>query len=182
MLFNRCAVEDVWAIEPEPHMDSRGRFMRSWCQQEFAKHGLEFTPVQGNMAMSRYQGTLRGLHYQTEPALEAKLVRCTRGVVFDVALDLRPGSQTYLKWVGEMLSAENGKMLLVPEGCAHGCLSLEDESEILYLTSAYYAPDCATGVRYDDPAFGIDWPIEISVVSEQDQNWSAWDDTGPGRN
>jgi dTDP-4-dehydrorhamnose 3,5-epimerase len=172
MQFEPCNVNGAWAISPTPHSDERGRFMRSWCSREFADHGIDFKPLQANMGLSAVKGTLRGLHYQVAPALEAKLVRCTRGSVFDVVVDLRPASPSYLEWFGTTLSADNGKMLYIPEQCAHGCLSLEDDSEIYYLTSAVYAPDCARGARFDDPSLGIRWPIPISVTSEQDRSWA----------
>jgi dTDP-4-dehydrorhamnose 3,5-epimerase len=171
MQFQKCDVNDACMILPSPHLDERGRFMRAWCQKEFEDQGINFSPVQANMAYSSKKGTMRGLHYQVAPALEAKLVRCTRGSVFDLVADLRPDSSTYLKWFGTELSAENGNMLFVPEGCAHGCLSLEDNTEILYLTSAFYAPQCARGVRYDDPGLAIKWPENVVIVSEQDRNW-----------
>lgn len=145
--------------------------MRAWCQREFSEHGIEFTPLQANMGLSVRRGTIRGLHYQTEPALEAKLVRCTRGAIFDVVVDLRPTSPTYRVWYGSTLSADNARMVFVPEGCAHGCQALEDMSEIHYLTSAFYSPNDVRGLRYDDPAIGIAWPLEVSEVSEQDRNW-----------
>jgi dTDP-4-dehydrorhamnose 3,5-epimerase len=145
--------------------------MRAWCIREFADHNIEFTPLQANMGFSIQRGTIRGLHYQLAPALEAKLVRCTRGAIFDVVVDLRPGSATYCRWHGLTLSAVNGWMLYVPEGCAHGCQSLEDETEIHYMTSTMYSPDHARGVRFDDPKLGIDWPLPVSAVSEQDLNW-----------
>jgi len=171
MKFSKCPVAGAWLIDPTPHTDDRGRFMRAWCRQEFAEAGVEFTPVQANMGLSKHKGTMRGLHYQVAPALEAKLVRCTRGAIFDVAVDMRPESPTYRRWYGETLSADNGRMLLVPEGCAHGALSLEDDTEIYYLTSATYAPKCVRGLRFDDPAIGIRWPIDVGVVSAQDRQW-----------
>ncbi len=171
MQFEAVDVQGAWAIDPGPVADGRGRFMRAWCRREFVEHSVEFQPVQGNMAYSIDKGTMRGLHYQVAPALEAKLVRCTRGSVFDVVIDVRPESATYLNWYGTELTADNGRMLFIPEGCAHGCLSLEGDSEIYYLTSAFYSPGCVRGARFDDPAFGIRWPVAVSVVSEQDQNW-----------
>ena len=171
MKFKKCDVDGAWVIDPVPHMDDRGRFMRSWCVDEFEDRGIDFQPIQGNMVFSRHKGTVRGLHYQVAPALEAKLVRCTRGSVFDLVADVRPDSPTYLRWFGVTLTADNGKMLYVPEGCAHGCLSLEDESEIYYLASASYAPDCARGRPFDDPAFAINWPMTVTVVSDQDRSW-----------
>ena len=130
--------------------------------------------MQSNLAYSKLEGTLRGLHYQVAPALEAKLVRCTRGAVFDLVLDLRRDSPTYLRWYGTTLSADDGRMLLVPEGCAHGCQSLVDDTEILYMASAHFAPDHARGVRHDDPAFAIEWPLPVSMLSDQDRNWPLW--------
>jgi len=170
MKFEACTVAGAWLIRPTPHVDGRGRFFRTWCAHEFAQHGIEFAPVQANAAFSLRKGTLRGLHYQIAPALEAKLVRCTRGSVFDVVADLRPDSPTRLRWFATCLSADNGDMLFVPEGCAHGCQSMEDNSEIHYMASAAYAPEHARGVRFDDPAFAIDWPMPPSAISEQDRS------------
>jgi dTDP-4-dehydrorhamnose 3,5-epimerase len=175
MLFFECAVSGVRVVHPEPRLDERGRFMRAWCRDEFVHAGIEFVPAQANMGLSERKGTVRGLHYQIAPALEAKLVRCTAGSVFDVVVDVRAGSPTYLHWHGETLSAENARMLYVPEGCAHGCVSLEDHTEIYYLTSALYAPASVRGIRFDDPAIGIAWPIEVTEVSPQDQKWPPID-------
>jgi len=146
--------------------------MRAWCAREFAEHGLHFEPVQANMGFSVRKGTIRGMHYQVAPALEAKLVRCTRGAIFDVAIDLRPNSPTYRKWYGIELTAENGRMLYVPENCAHGYQTLEEDTEMYYMTSAFYDSAAVRGVRFDDPAFNIRWPLAVSVVSEQDRNWT----------
>ena len=145
--------------------------MRAWCAREFAENGINFSPVQANLGFSIKKGTVRGMHFQKEPALEAKLVRCTRGRMFDVALDLRPNSETYGKWYATELSADNGKLLLVPEMFAHGYQTLEDDTEMHYMTSAFYAPSAATGVRFDDPFFDIKWPMDPTVISEQDRNW-----------
>lgn len=145
--------------------------MRAWCRREFAEHAIDFTPLQANMGLSARTGTIRGLHYQVAPALEAKLVRCTRGSIFDVVVDLRPTSSTYKSWCGSELSADSGWMLYVPEGCAHGCQSLEDRAEIYYLTSAFYSPEHARGIRYDDPAIGIRWPLPVSSISNEDRGW-----------
>lgn len=171
MDFHECGILGAWLIEPAPREDSRGRFMRAWCQREFTDHEIDFRPVQANMTLSTRRGTIRGLHYQTEPALEAKLVRCVRGAIFDVVVDLRPASSTYRAWYGTTLSADNGRMLFVPEGCAHGCQATEDMSEIHYLTSAFYSPDNVRGLRYDDPAIRIAWPLDVSEISEQDRSW-----------
>lgn len=171
MKFLQCEVADAWVVEPEPHQDARGRFMRAWCAREFSEHGITFTPVQANMGLSAHRGTIRGLHYQADPAPEAKLVRCTRGAIFDVVVDVRPASPTRGRWYGIELSADNGKMLYVPEGCAHGCQSLDDFTEIHYMTSAFYSPNQVRGIRFDDPAFAVRWPLPVASISEQDRNW-----------
>ena len=171
MHFIETDVAGARVIDPDPRADERGRFMRAWCAREFSEHGIEFVPVQANMGFSKRNGTVRGMHFQDETALEAKLVRCTRGAMFDVVVDLRPDSPTYGKWYGTELSAENGRMLYVPEHCAHGYQSLEENTEMHYMTSAFYSPGAARGVRFDDPAFRIQWPLAATVVSEQDRNW-----------
>jgi len=158
-------------IDPAWHEDDRGRFMRAWCSREFVEHGLSFLPVQANMGFSIRKGTVRGMHYQKEAAPEAKLVRCTRGAIFDVVLDLRPDSPTFGHWHGVELSADNGRMLYVPELCAHGYQTLENDTEMHYMASAFYTPAAASGVRYDDPAFDVQWPLAVSVVSDQDRSW-----------
>jgi dTDP-4-dehydrorhamnose 3,5-epimerase len=171
MRFTESKISGVWVIDPEPHKDDRGQFMRAWCAREFAEHGIDFLPVQANMIFSICKGTVRGMHFQQAPALEAKLVRCTRGSLFDIAIDLRPGSPSYGKWFGVELSAENGRMLYVPALCAHGCQTLEDSMEIHYMASEYFTASAARGVRFDDPAFSIKWPVAVTAVSEQDRNW-----------
>ena len=171
MRFTETDVVGARVIDPTPHQDDRGRFMRAWCSREFAQSGITFVPVQANMGLSVRKGTVRGMHFQEAPALEAKLVRCTRGAMFDVVLDLRQESPSYRKWYGVELSAENGRMLYVPEGCGHGYQTLEESTEMYYMTSALYTPSASRGVRFDDPAFGIQWPLAASVVSEQDRNW-----------
>ncbi|HEY1500102.1 MAG TPA: dTDP-4-dehydrorhamnose 3,5-epimerase [Acidobacteriaceae bacterium] len=171
MQFSETAVAGVWVIDPDFRGDDRGRFFRAWCSKEFADHGIHFAPQQANMGFSALKGTLRGMHYQVEPALEAKLVRCTRGVMFDVALDVRPGSATYGEWFGVELSEENGRMLYVPEHCAHGYQTLEARTEMHYMTSQVYTPSACRGARFDDPAFRIQWPLPATAVSEQDRNW-----------
>lgn len=171
MRFIECGVSGAWSIEPTAHADDRGRFMRAWCADEFAAHGINFVPVQANMGSSLRAGTLRGLHYQVMPHQEAKLVRCTRGAVFDVLVDLRPGSPTFGRWCGTELTAENGRMLYVPPLCGHGYQTLEDGSEIYYLTSARYAPNAVRGLRFDDPTVAIRWPLPPSAISDQDSLW-----------
>jgi len=171
MRFMKVEIAGAWVIDPEPREDDRGRFMRAWCSREFAENGIDFSPVQANMGFSLRKGTVRGLHFQERPAAEAKLVRCTRGSIYDVVVDMRPDSPTYLRWHGVALSAENGRMLFVPELCAHGYQTLEDSTEIHYMTSAFYTPSLARGARFDDPAFGIPWPCAPTAVSEQDRGW-----------
>jgi dTDP-4-dehydrorhamnose 3,5-epimerase len=171
MYFTKTEIIGARVIEPTPHQDDRGRFFRAWCAREFAEQGLDFVPVQANMGFSTRKGTVRGMHFQEAPALEAKLVRCTRGTIFDVVLDLRPDSPTYCKWHGVELSAENGRMLYVPERCGHGYQTLADDTEMLYMASAFYTPAAARGARFDDPAFDIRWPLPVTAVSERDRNW-----------
>jgi dTDP-4-dehydrorhamnose 3,5-epimerase len=171
MQFTETRVAGAWIIDPSPHHDDRGRFMRAWCAREFELLGIHFFPVQANMQFSPRKGTLRGLHLQITPALEAKLVRCTRGAVFDVAADLRPTSPSFGQWCSVELTPENGRMLYVPEHCAHGFQTIEENSEVMYLTSAFYAPESCRGARFDDPALGIQWPLPVSAISEQDRSW-----------
>ena len=151
--------------------DDRGYFSRSWCIREFAEQGIDFVPVQASTSFNRRKGTLRGMHLQVKPALEAKLVHCTKGSLYDVVLDVRPDSPSYGKWCGIELRGDKYQMLYIPEGCAHGYVTLEDDTEIFYMMSQYYTPGAYRGVRYDDPVFGIDWPMVPTTISEQDRNW-----------
>ena len=171
MEFQPTDIDGAYLVVPRKIGDERGFFARAWCAQEYADAGLKATIVQSNMAVSARKGTLRGLHYQTAPHQEVKIVRCVRGAMFDVIVDLREGSPTYRKWVGYRLDTDNHHALVVPEGCATGYMTLADDTEMYYHTTAAYAPDVATGVRYDDPAFGIEWPMTPTVVSDQDQAW-----------
>jgi len=169
--FAPTTLEGVVVVDLEPVEDDRGFFARAWCQREFAEHGLSAEFVQENVGFSAAAGTLRGLHFQQSPFEETKLVRCTAGAVWDVAVDLRVSSPTYRRWTGIELSAERRNLMYVPEGCAHGYLTLTAAAEVRYLTSQFYAPEAATGVRFDDEALGIEWPREVVVVSEQDRSW-----------
>jgi dTDP-4-dehydrorhamnose 3,5-epimerase len=171
MRFKRTKIAGAWEVDPDPHVDDRGRFFRAWCAREFSENGIDFIPVQANMGFSLHMGTVRGMHFQREPAPEAKLVRCTRGSVYDVVIDIRRESPSFGQWHGIELSATNSRMLFVPKHCAHGYETLEDNTEILYMTSGYYTSNAVRGVRFDDPAFGIRWPHVPTVVSEQDRNW-----------
>ncbi len=158
-------------VELEPRRDDRGFFARQWCAQEFARAGLDTRISQINTARSTAVGTLRGVHYQAAPHGEVKLVRCTRGAVFDVAVDLRVGSSTLGQWFGIELDDASGRMLYIPEGCGHGYLTLAPDTDLTYQASVPYSPQSATGVRYDDPAFGIAWPSPVRVISQQDRGW-----------
>jgi len=173
--FTATPIAGAWTIEPARYTDARGHFSRAWCAREFAAHGIDFTPVQANSGVSLRAGTIRGMHYQVAPHLEAKLMRCTIGRVFDVLVDLRPASPTFGRWFGTELSAENGRMLYVPPLCAHGYQSLTDGAETYYLTSAYYAAEAVRGLRFDDPTINIRWPLPAVVVSEQDRRWPLLD-------
>ena len=171
MIWRETELAGAFVVESEPIEDERGWFARIYDESEFAERGLAARFVQGSAAFNTESGTLRGMHYQADPHAEAKLVRCIRGAVHDVIVDLRPASPTFKRWTAVELTAADGRMLYVPEGLAHGYLTLADESETLYLISAPYAPEAARGVRWDDPAFGIEWPHEPRVMSEKDKAW-----------
>ncbi|HWL64106.1 MAG TPA: dTDP-4-dehydrorhamnose 3,5-epimerase family protein [Steroidobacteraceae bacterium] len=171
MKFTALPVAGVHLIQQERREDERGFFARLWCERELRERGLDARVAQINTQVSRLAGTLRGMHFQTGAHAEVKIARCLRGAAFDVAIDLRPGSPTFRRWVGATLSGENGDMLYLPEGCAHGYLTLLPDTEMMYFASVPYAPAAATGVRFDDPAFAIDWPREVSVVSAADRAW-----------
>ena len=173
MHFTETPIRGAWIVDPAPHIDERGRFMRAWCDREFAAHGIVFDPVQSNMGSSKLAGTVRGLHYQVAPQLEAKLVRCTRGAVFDMLVDLRVGSPTFGTWTGVELAAENARMLFVPEMCAHGYQTLVNDAEIHYMTSAHYAPTAVRGLNIRDAELAIRWPLPIGPVSDQDLKWPS---------
>jgi dTDP-4-dehydrorhamnose 3,5-epimerase len=171
VILRETEIEGVRIVEPMRREDERGFFARTWDADEFRRAGLAGVVVQTSLSFSRRRGTLRGMHYQEAPHAEAKLIRCTAGAIFDVALDLRPGSATFRRWVGIELSAENRLALYVPEGCAHGFLTLADDSEVAYQMSAPHVPEAARGVRYDDPAFAIEWPGEVVVINERDAGY-----------
>lgn len=171
MRFTPLNIDGAWSIEPERVEDERGWFARVFCEAEFAKRKLEIHFPQHSLSFSREKGTLRGLHYQNEPYAETKLVTCLQGVIWDVLVDLRPQSPTYRRWTGMELSVGNGVQLYIPAGCAHGFQTLTDDVLLRYMISQPYAPDFATGLRYDDPALGISWPAVPSVMSEKDKSW-----------
>lgn len=164
----------AFVVEPEPIADERGLFARTFCVHEFAAHGLNPQLVQCSLSFNKRKGTLRGLHYQTKPHEEAKLVRCTYGAIYDVILDLRPDSPTFKRWSGVELSAGNRKALYIPEGFAHGFLTLQDESEVFYQMSEIYYPGCAVGVCWNDPAFGIELPETVVVISDRDRGYAPF--------
>jgi len=171
MTFHETRLRGVFEINPEPKADERGFFARTWCQKEFEAQGLRSSLVQCSVSFNRRKGTLRGMHYQAQPYAEAKLVRCTRGALYDVALDLRPESPTYKEWIAIVLTADKRNMIYVPEGCAHGFLTLADETEVFYQMSAFYNAEAARGARWDDPAFQITWPESVEVISERDRTY-----------
>jgi dTDP-4-dehydrorhamnose 3,5-epimerase len=172
MIFQEAPLPGAYVIDLERLKDHRGFFARSWCSREFASRGLNTALVQCNVAFSERRGTLRGVHYQREPFAEVKLVRCTKGKIADVIIDLRPQSPTYLRWIAVELSEENRRQLYVPEGFAHGYQTLTDDSEVFYQVTQFYAPDAEIGIRYDDPLFGIEWPVSDDIViSEKDRSW-----------
>jgi len=174
MRFHQTMIPGVFEIQIEPATDERGFLARTWCREEFAAHGLKPDLAQCSISFSPRKGTLRGLHYQAEPHAEAKLIRCTSGAVYDVALDLRPRSVTFKKWFAVVLSAEKRNMLYIPEGCAHGFLTLENDCEMLYLISELYHADSARGIRWNDPAFGIEWPDRVEMISDRDRNFAVF--------
>ena len=172
MIFKESSLSGVFVVDLKPAKDDRGFFARGWCQKEFADHGLTSSLCQVNISHNHEAGTLRGLHMQTAPYEEAKLVRCVRGAIFDVAVDMRKTSPNYLQWIGYELSAENRTALFIPHGFAHGYQTLTDDTEVFYLISEFYAPGAEAGIHYDDPKIGIDWPIDVSTISEKDKNWA----------
>lgn len=171
MKFIETKLKGACIIEPERLEDERGFFARSFCQNEFEAHGLNPRVVQCNISYNKREGTLRGMHYQVAPMAEAKLVRCTRGAIYDVIIDLRPESPTYCQWVPVELTADNRCMLYIPEGFAHGFQTLEDDTEVFYQMSEFYTPDCVRGVRWDDPAFGIEWHLSNRIISKKDMSY-----------
>jgi dTDP-4-dehydrorhamnose 3,5-epimerase len=171
MKFCETKVQGVFEIHPEPKSDERGFFARTWCQREFGSNGLNPRLAQCSVSFNARLGTLRGMHYQAAPYGETKLVRCTKGSIFDVVVDLRPSSATFKQWIGVNLTAANREMVYIPEGCAHGFLTLQDESEVFYQISEFYHPESARGARWDDPAFGIEWPAKVEVISERDRTY-----------
>jgi dTDP-4-dehydrorhamnose 3,5-epimerase len=171
MIFTKTVLKDAMIVDIEPKEDDRGFFARSWCRKEFEAHGLNPNLAQCNIAFNPKRGTLRGMHLQVKPFEEAKLVRCTRGSLSDVIVDLRPDSPTYKKHLRAVLTSENRRMLYVPEGFAHGFLTLEDATEVSYQISEFYVPESQRGFRWNDPAFDIAWPAEVRFISDRDRGY-----------
>ena len=176
MRYLKTSLHGAVLIEPDLHADSRGFFARTFCVREFADQGLETRFVQHSCSFSAKRGTLRGMHFQLHPHGEVKVVRCVSGAIYDVIVDLRPNSPTYRKWEAFEISAANRCSLYVPEGFAHGFQTLSDDTEVHYLISAFYEPSASTGIRFDDPAISINWPLEVSVISERDLAWPPMDE------
>ena len=170
MLFAETKLSGAFIVEPQRILDDRGFFARTWTAEEFDERGLNPRIAQCSVSYNAKRATVRGMHYQIDPHTEAKLVRCTRGAIYDVAVDLRADSPTYLHWMAIELTADNGRMFYIPEGLAHGYQTLHDETEVFYQISAKYHPQAARGIRWDDPAIGIEWPLPVSVISERDRN------------
>jgi dTDP-4-dehydrorhamnose 3,5-epimerase len=176
MKFSETKLKGAFVVEIEKLTDDRGFFARSWCEKEFEAQGLTARVVQANVSYNLKKGTLRGMHYQIAPYQECKLIRCTRGAIYDVIIDLRTGSPTYKQWTGVELTADNYTMFFVPRDFAHGFQTLMDESEITYQVSQFYTPGSERGIRFDDPAFTIQWPLEVSVISDKDRTWPDFEE------
>ena len=172
--FVETEIPGAFLIEPERLEDERGFFARMWCEREFKAHGLNPRLAQCNLSFNRTRGTLRGIHYQDSPYAETKIVRCTMGAIYDVIVDLRPESPTFKRWFAVELTAENRCMLYIPEGLAHGFQTLVDNTEVFYQMSEFFHPECARGVRWNDPAFGIHWPLSVSVIADKDNAYPLW--------
>jgi dTDP-4-dehydrorhamnose 3,5-epimerase len=168
MIFSQLPLNGAFLINIEPAGDERGFFARTFCKDEFKKHDIDFSCVQCNISFNKKKGTLRGMHYQAAPHEEAKIVSCIRGAIFDVIVDIRPDSPTFKKWFAKELSEQNHLMFFVPKGFAHGFQTLTDDSEVYYMMSEYYHPECARGIRWDEPAFEIQWPMKSKVISKKD--------------
>lgn len=174
MIFQETPLKGAYLLDIEPHRDERGFFARTFCAKEFSERGLNPRVMQCNLSCNRKAGTVRGMHFQKAPASEVKLVRCVRGAIYDVVVDLRPESLTYRQFFPVELSADNRRALYIPESFAHGFQTLVDETEVEYQMSEYHSPDSAGGFRYDDPAFSITWPLPVAVISERDLEWTPF--------
>jgi dTDP-4-dehydrorhamnose 3,5-epimerase len=180
MIFTETKLKGAFILDLEHREDDRGFFARTFCAKEFEAHGLKPTVAQCNLSFNHKAGTMRGMHYQIPPAAETKLVRCTRGAIYDVIIDLRPDSPTYMEYVGVELSADNRRALYVPELFAHGYLALTDGAEVGYQVGEFYTPGYERGIRYDDPAFEIEWPMSVAVISDKDAAWAPFESAKVG--
>ncbi len=178
MIFTETKLKGAFVVEIKKLEDERGFFGRAWCQQEFEAHGIETKICQINTSFTKKKGTIRGMHFQADPYQEAKFIRCTKGRIFDVMVDLRPDSPTFLQWVGNELSEDNYKMAYVPENFAHGFVSLVDNCEVYYPVSQFYTPGAERGMRWNDPAINIKWPVDIINISDKDKSHSDFDLSG----
>ncbi len=179
MIFTETALPGVYVIDLDPHQDERGFFARTFCQREFDAHGLTAVAAQSNLSFNHRRGTLRGLHFQYPPASEAKLIRCSRGAILDVVVDLRPESPSYLRHVAVELTADNRRSLYAPERCAHGYQVLEDKTETTYQVGEFYTPAAEGGLVYDDPQLAIAWPLPVTDISDRDRAWPRLDRSEP---
>ncbi|NTW03327.1 MAG: dTDP-4-dehydrorhamnose 3,5-epimerase [Oscillochloris sp.] len=175
MFFTSTELEGAYIIDLQRFEDNRGFFACTWEASAFERHGLVSQLVQTNLSYNRTRGTLRGMHFQHTPYAETKLIRCVRGAIVDIIIDLRPGSPSYKRWISAELTAENRRAIYVPEGFAHGFQTLVDDVEVIYQVSQIYTPSAASGVRYDDPAFGITWPLPVSEISPKDLTWAVFE-------
>jgi dTDP-4-dehydrorhamnose 3,5-epimerase len=175
MIFTETKLKGAFIIDLELKADDRGAFARTFCMKEFEQHGLKPTVAQCNLSFNYKAGTLRGMHYQVPPAAETKLVRCTKGAIYDVIIDMRPDSPTYMQHIGVELTADNRRALYVPELFAHGYQALTDDAEVVYQVGEFYTPGYERGIRYDDPAFEIEWPMPVTVISPKDAAWAPFE-------
>ena len=174
MLFTETEIQGAYVLDAEQIADERGFFARTWARDEFEAHGLVPDLAQCNLSYNHRKGTVRGMHWQAPPHAETKLVRCAQGALYDVVVDLRPDSPTYRRWVGVELTAENRRALYIPEGCGHGFQTLEDATEVFYMITEYYTPAAARGMRWNDPAINVTWPLDVTVISDRDAEYPDW--------
>lgn len=175
MKFEETSLKDAWIIDLEPFVDARGYFARTFCANEFTAHGIDPKFVQSNLSHNHKRGTVRGMHIQNAPAEESKLIRCVQGALYDIIIDLRPNSPTYLMHLGVELTADNKRMLYVPKGFAHGYQALQDDTEAMYMVGEFYTPEYERGFRYNDPIFAIQWPLPVEFISEKDAAWPLFE-------
>jgi dTDP-4-dehydrorhamnose 3,5-epimerase len=175
VIFKKTKLRDAYIVDIQPYQDERGFFARTWCRDELSAQSLDANLAQCSISFNRRAGTLRGMHLQLPPHAETKLVRCTQGALYDVIIDLRTDSESYMRWIGVELTAENHRALYVPKGFAHGFMTLADNTEALYMISEFYAPEAARGIRWDDEQFGITWPAAVNVISEKDLSYAAYE-------